>query len=267
MKVLLKNHGGKKYVWVEAEWEAGRYYELHTWGRGYYIDQINIIAVTDDNRIGYVQCRNCGALIKNTPEAIEEHFKEKEKDRNCLECKYLSIYGDKRNVKKYYVVNDNGSHSVTETYDAQLGCKKTYYTHPLGSAETERRCIYRQCRIMGVTEINDIFVKYPNVFDRYLTVDALIEKKYAYEGYVDGYFVYDLKCRGSLKALVNEKGIVECYKVSTRGWDYYMAYSAIHNKIFITDGYYRDDISNYLSDSKKEMILKRLQKLYEEVTE
>jgi Zn ribbon nucleic-acid-binding protein len=265
MKILLRNYDGKYYVWKDARWENGSYFLIGSGMHDQRIYMNNIIAIKEDDRIGYVRCNNCGELIKNTPEDIEAHFALKEKEKDCLKCGYVRLYGDKYNKKIVYTKNDDNTYSITETYDSALGCSAGYWTHKLGDSGAERDCIHTKCRRYGVSEINDIFIKYDNPFDKHITVDFLREKKFVCEGYIGDHWEYDLKCRGSLKACVNELGIVDKFKVYSRGYEYYAYYSARHNKLFFDDGYkYSDHHDDYVGASKHDMILTKLSKLFEE---
>jgi hypothetical protein len=226
----------------------------------------NIIAIKEDDRIGYVLCNNCGELVKNTPEDIEAHFALKEKNKDCLNCAYLRTYGDKYNKKVSYVKNeDERTYSVVETYDTLLGCAASYWTQEINSTNAKRDCIHARCRRNGVSEINDIFVKYDNPFDQHITVDFLREKKFTCEGYIDGYWEYDLKCRGYLKACVNKLGIVDKFKVHSKGFEYDAYYSARHNKLFFgCADIYDERHSDYVTDSKYNTILTKLSNIFEE---
>lgn len=265
MKILLRNYDGKKYVWRNARWNKG-VYEVEDELLDYYaVRQTSIIAVDEDNRGGYVVCNNCGEMIQNTPEAIEAHFAAKEAGRDCLGCRHLGVHRVLTNKNTSYTKNEDGSYAISETYNAKLGCYIHWSTYPLGSPEAEQRCIFRQCRVRGVKKIDDIFIKYPNVFNTHLTVDTIIKNNYAYEGGRNGYLIYDLKCRGSLKACVNGEGIIECYECHSRGDVYYMHYSSTHNKLFFEYcDKYDENYTDFITENKKDMFLKRLKKLYEE---
>lgn len=265
MKVLLRNDNGKPYVWRDATWHNGVYKVKDDLGRYNVVYQRKIIAVDEDNRSGCVVCRNCGEMISNTPEEIEAHFAEKEVGRDCLKCSHLEVSRVLSEKKSSYTKNEDGTYAVSETYNAKLGCYRYWSSYPLGSPQAEQQCEFRLCRVQGVKEIDDIFVKYPNVFSKFLTVDILLNNNYAYEGYRNGYFCYDLQCRGALKACVNADGVVDCYLCSSRGEEYYMHYSSEHHKIFFEWGdRYREDVDAFVSAGKRDMMLKRLKKLYEE---
>lgn len=267
MKILLRKYNNKYYVWKPAVWEGGDYYLFENKTRGARIYMDNIIAVTEDTRANFVVCKNCGKLIENTPESIERHFAEQEAMKDCLKCSYLTQYGDKRQRKVTYTPTDNGNYAAIETYETLLGCKAGYWTQEIHSSAAQRDCVYARCRKLGVAEINDVFVKYPNPFDKHITIDLLTDKKYHCEGYIDGYYRYDLKCRNTVKACVNELGIVDHFLVSMRGGEFKFYYSARHNKIFFKDwNKYDEKWGDFISEAKHEQILTKLSKLYEEAS-
>jgi hypothetical protein len=94
---------------------------------------------------------------------------------------------------------------------------------------------------------------------------VLKEKKYICEGYVDGHFEYDLKCRGTVKACVNDLGIVDHFKVSSKGYDYIMYYSVRYDKVFFAEwSKYNENWFNYVSETKHAQILSKMRALYKE---
>lgn len=267
MKVLLRNWEGKSYVWKNAKWEGDHYYliDADEWFGDVQIDQICILAVSEDNRANYVRCANCGALIENTPESIEQHFAEKEAEKDCFKCNRLRTYGNKMNASITYAPNADGTYSVSETYVSKLGCTVNYYTEDINSASAKKNCIYSRCRRAGVKPINDVFVQYPNPFNKQLTIDFLDKKKFTCDGYKNGYYEYDLKLRNTLKACVNDNGIIDHFRINMRGWNYNIYYSDTHNKLFYACyGRYDDKCSDIMSDAKVDQILAKLSKLYEE---
>ena len=90
-------------------------------------------------------------------------------------------------------------------------------------------------------------------------------KKYQFEGYQSGYFVYDLRARGTLKACVNELGIVDHFIVGHRGWNYIMYYSDKYNKLFVSDsGRYKDNAIYCTSESKVKSTISKIAELFKE---
>ena len=265
MEVLLRFYHNTRYVWLPAEHINGSYYvnsEEH--GRE-KVHQINILSVKDDNRIGYVVCGNCGEMIENTPEAIEKHYEEREALRDCLACGSLAEYGNRRDKESTYMKNEDGTYHVTHTYNIKLQCDYGYWSYDIDSKEAINQCPYYQCRKRGVQPINDIFVSHPEPFVKQLTVDALNKKKYQFLRYSDGYFQYDMKLRGTLKAMVNDFGIVEYFMFENRGWVYRLYYSDKYNKLFYADRTtYKSNIYDIMTEAKEKQILNKIAAMYEE---
>lgn len=266
MKVLLRKWLDKYYVWHNAEWVGNKYYLVVDGFRmSSCIDSTMILAVAEDNRNNYVVCNNCGEIIENTPEAIEAHYTAEEAKKDCFSCKNLRFLGDAQNEQTTYTKNEDGSYRVAKTFDTQLGCRVNYWTEELESKTVKENCIFYRCRRYGVKPIEDVFVKYPGLFDKQITMDLLQEKKYTFEGYSDGYYIYDLRMRGTLKACVNEMGIVDHFIVFHRGWSSTIYYSNKYNKLFLSDwGKYNPDISEAMNSKKEEQVLEKLASLYKE---
>lgn len=264
MKVLLRKWGDKYYVWKSAEWKDSTYYVADGDGDDVEVSQTNILAVDEDNRVGYVVCANCGKLIKNDPESIEAHYTEEESKKDCMMCEYLR-FSNRKLINSTGVKNEDGSYTVTQIASAILNCSTNYWTKPIDSNEAERDCKYKRCRKSGVTDIDDIFVKYPGIFEKFITVDTLLDKNCEYKGRVNGFFEYDLKLRGNLVACVNEMGIVDHFRIYYRGYAYDSFYSDKYNIIF-TAGYhrYKSDVPRGVPDKKMEQIKEKIAAFYKE---
>lgn len=266
MKILLRHYQGNYYVWKDAKWEGVFYKLLDNDEACFY--ETEVLAVKDDNRIGYVQCNYCGELIENNPEAIEAHYAKSEAKKDCLKCEYLAPYGRKQDVTKTYVDNGDGTYSIKEEYKTPLACTLGYYTEDINSENAKKNCQYTRCRRKGVKPIKDTFIKYPGLFNKQITADTLKAKKYEFERYSNGMYEYDLKMRGTVKACVNEMGIVDHFMLYIRGWAYTFYYSDTYNKLFFYDYHkYNDDTSDYLTSAKEAKILEKITQLYEEVNE
>lgn len=261
MKILLRLYGGKYYVWKNAKWEGG-YYKLLD--NDDSISETSILAVTEDERIGYVQCAYCGELVENNPEAIEAHYAKLEAQKNCMKCDKLVQFGDKMNAKKTFKANEDGTYTVEEAYDTKLGCRMSYYTENIHSERAKINCKFALCRRKGVRTINDTFVKYPGLFEKQITVDTLTAKKYVFDRYSNGFYEYDLKMRGTLKACVNENGIVDHFILYVRGWAYTIYYSDKYKKLFYHDWSKYGENLDFLNDTKMQKIIEKISQLYEE---
>ena len=265
MKALLRKYQGQYYVWKPVEWTNLTYYLIDDDGARLEINQNEIVAIDENIGNGYVVCQHCNKLIKNDPESIEAHFKEEEAKRDCIRCKHLTTGDDKNVLDATLQKNDDGTYKVTQTFIAALYCKMGWYAKLIDSRDAVANCEYMQCRKRGVAPIADILIKYPGVFEKLITVDTLISKKCENERYINGYFEYDLKCRGSLKACVNEMGVVDHFKLYYRGYVQKLYYSSKYNMLFISDsGCYRENMPYFISDKKCEQIKEKLASLYKE---
>lgn len=268
MKVLLRQLSDSQYyVWMDAVYENGRFRIVYENGHKQNIADTDILAIKDDNRSEYVVCNNCGIMIHNDPESIEAHFAEQESQRNCFKCGSLrrnyiqSVYAEMEN-------NPDGTIRVTETYNAELRCGQSYWNSPMVNTDAAKDiCVYYRCRKRGVHPIEDIFTKYPNLFDKHITVDVLNANKYLpdADGMRNGYFEYDMKLRSTLKACVNKLGIVDHFVVKCRSYKYNVYYSAKYDKLFFADyTTYSEHMPNYMSEAKYNQIHAKISALYKE---
>lgn len=82
--------------------------------------------------------------------------------------------------------------------------------------------------------IEDVFTKYPNVFDDMITVDKVLDngfterKEYASRGQVE----YKLKARNNITAVVNKLNIVDCFVIDYRTHRITVLYSKKYDKLF-----------------------------------
>ena len=265
MQVLLRKCDNKYYVWKNAVYEDDTYYIVDSSGDKYEVKQRDIVATKDDPRVGYVVCQHCGELIKNDPESIEAHYAAKEAEKNCIKCIYLHASKDRQVLDATSKKNDDGTYTVTQTFVAGLYCKVGYWQKPIESQEADKDCVYYKCRRSGVGIIDDTFVKYPGVFEKFITSDVLLNKKFEYVQYKNGYFEYDCKCRGTLRACVNEMGVVDHFRLYYRYNEYDLYYSEKYDRLFVVIyGRYREIIPSGIPDKKMEQIKEKIAALYKE---
>lgn len=265
MKILVRQLQGTNYVWKDATYRDGEF-RIGTEEDYVTIYQTNILAVQDDNRKDSVICQYCGAIIKNTPEAIEAHFKAQEDKRNCFECRSLRKYIDK-SISAEFTANEDGTYNVKENYVAKLKCGNAYWNAPdISSDAAKKICDWYKCRNYGVRPIKDVFTEYPEPFDKQITVDLLNEKKFDCDGFINGHFEYDLKCRSTVKACVNELGIVDHFIVKHRNHRWTAYYSSKYNMLFFTDNGrdYCLTKPSEISQAKYDQAIAKIASLYKE---
>lgn len=268
MKVLLRQFDEKKYyVWMNAVYENGRFRIVYEDGYKQNIADTDILAIKDDNRSEYVICNNCGTMIHNDPESIEAHFAEVEAKRDCFKCSSLRR-SRIRSVSAEIDNNPDGTLRVTETYNAELRCGQSYWSSPMINTDAAKEiCVFFRCRKCGVHPIEDVFTKYPDLFNKHITVDVLNAKKYLPDtgGMVNGYFEYDIKLRNTLKACVNKLGIVDHFVVKCRSYKYNVYYSAKYDKLFFGDyKAYSEHLPDHMSEAKYNQIHAKISALYKE---
>ena len=262
MEVLLRKYGDEYYVWKEALYQQKKFFFA---GTNITIEQINILSIRNDNRKDFVECAQCGELIHNNPESIEAHFAAQEAKRDCFNCSSLRT-SNKSVISTQYEKGEAGNYIVTETSAVVLACGESYYNRPnIDSNGAKNICRFTKCRRAGVSAISDVFVKYPDMFDKQATVDALNEKNSTYEGYEWGFFVYDLKCHDAVKAYVNPLGIIEHFTISFRSHRMTAFYSARYDKLFFNDcREYSEDAPCDISDNRYNQAQAKISALYKE---
>lgn len=264
MRILLRRYGSETYVWKDATYENEHFYVKNSDGSKANVHEIAIVAVEGDENKGFVVCNNCGALIKNNPAAIAAHYEEKEAQRDCAKCEHIAYAKDKEVLGREIVENGDGTYHVKEEFNAELRCGFTYWNPvSVSSAVRNGTCKYTACRKKGVRATIDIFAKFPGVFDKAITVDALVAKKLKFDGYENGYFLYDMKSRGTIKACANEKGIVECFLVTSRGRHIHFYYSEKYDKMFFKNGTrYEEGHPYWVTEKKFEEAHQKIKELY-----
>ena len=262
MEVLLREFGEEYYVWKEATYSKGEFALADDSSK---INQINILAIRNDNRNDFVECAHCGEIIHNDPKSIEAHFAAQEAKRDCFHCSELS-YSNIGNIGTQYVKIDDEIYTRTAMDKVNLYCGKHSWNRSLiDSPAADATCKYTQCRRKGVREISDVFVKYPDLFDKQATVDALNEKNSTYEGYSRGFFVYDLKCHNAVKAYVNPLGIINHFTISFRTHTMIAFYSAKYDEIFFKNWEeYSENVPYDISDTRYNQAKAKISALYKE---
>lgn len=267
MKILLRRYGDKFYTWQDAVYKNGRFYvNDNVYGES-EVYEVHILAIKDDNRKDCVICAHCGEVIKNDPKSIEAHFAKKESERDCFKCASLKTVTLK-NISADYTKNNDGTYKLEAVSNVNLKCGRSWYNSPqIDSAAAKSICTFYECRRHGTRPINDIFTQYPDPFDKQLTVDVLMKKNYEYDGRINGFFEYDLKNRNTVKACVNELGIVDHFVVKHRGYRFIVYYSDKYDQLFFCHDSrtYTTDMHSSMSENKYNQAKAKISALYKEV--
>lgn len=265
MQILLRSYGDEKYVWKKAVYKNNCYYVVED-GKEVRVNDSFIVSAKGIKK-NKVQCNFCRALIDNTPEAIEAHYKESEAKKNCFQCEHLKFSNAKKDLKRVVTKDESGLYFVKEEFASELYCGANSWN--IGSIDDNshvtRNCPHFKCRLHGVSEIQDIFHKYPGVFDTAITVDHLTANNMRYEGKDGQYFLYDMKSRGTIQACVNTSGIVECFRLCMYSTGtHYFCYSEKYDKLFYRGGNtYEEKAPYWIKECKLEEMKKKIKALYE----
>lgn len=225
LRVFLR----EDYQWHDAVWDQKS--EKLSRGKS-YIRQTNILAVENDPRVKYLQCKKCGEIVKNTKKAIAEHAALSQSSKTCLTCKSLRI-SDETNLKESYTKNEDGTYTRTKKAICSLTCDYIHRCPQIDSEKARSGCRYRYCKAETLVAVNDIFVKYPGAFDDMATVDALDMSKWQfyYRGSNDA-CEFKWNGRSNIRAMINNLGIINMFVCHYRSNVYEVVYSKKYDKIF-----------------------------------
>lgn len=230
MRILLRNYDGEQYVWKKAEVKSATKFTLED---GCDVSQAEIVSISRDNRKKFVKCSACGEIIRNTQEAINEHKLKGTTSATCFGCKYMREMGSKQLSVKY-TLQEDGSYSANVKKSLNLVCAATWSTPDINSENARGYCKFKQCATAEMKAIEDVFTKYPNVFDDIITVDKVLDngfterKEYTSRGQVE----YKLKARNNITAVVNKLNIVDCFVIDYRSHRITVLYSKKYDKLF-----------------------------------
>ena len=234
MKVLLKHFNDEVYVWKNAEMgEVGLFVV-----EGKEINYDNIVSVSRDNRKKFVKCSACGEIIKKSD--IDEHRAKGSTSATCFGCQYMRENGGKQLSVKYSLQED-GSYVGTIKKNVKLMCNKVFYHRvDINSQDARDNCRYKNCATAEMSKIEDIFTRYPGVFDDIITVDSVVDAGFKERREIGNLVYYTLKARNNIVAVVNKMNIVEYFIIHYRSDSWNVMYSKKYNMLVrMNNGMYR----------------------------
>ena len=230
MRILLRNYNGEQYVWKKAEVKSATKFTLED---GHDVSQAEIVSISRDNRKKFVKCSACGEIIRNTPEAINEHKLKGTTSATCFGCKYMREMGSKQLSVKY-TLQEDGSYLANAKKSLSLVCTATWNTPDINSENARGYCKFKQCTTAEMKAIEDVFTKYPSAFDDMITVDKVLDNGFTEREEYDirNEVYYKLKARNNITAVVNKLNIVDKFVIDYRSHRYNVIYSKKYNKLF-----------------------------------
>ena len=263
MRVLLRScSNGDQYVWKKAEMKDAKTFALED---GNYVCQAGIVSISRDNRKKFVKCSSCGALIRNTPEAIKEHTNRASTSASCFGCPYMRE-GNGKQLSAKYTLQEDGSYVVNTKKSTKLYCRASFKFHDINSQEAREICRFKRCATAEMRPIEDIFTNYPGLFDDIITVDKILENGFTekIEYKHRGVTYYKLKGKNHITAIVNKLNIVDRFVICYRNQSFDVVYSKKYNKLFHIDGgsYYGYNSSEFIPDKTLKSIKEKIASLY-----
>lgn len=263
MRVLLRScRNGEQYVWKKAEMHSATTFALED---GDYVYQTSVVSISRDNRKKFVRCSSCGELIRNTPEAIKEHTDRASTSATCFGCRYMRE-GESQQLSAKYTLQEDGSYLVNAKKKTMLYCRVRYISRDINSQEARENCRFKCCATAEMQPIEDVFTKYPGLFDDIITVDKILENgftekiEYTHRGVTH----YKLKGRNHITAVVNKLNIVDRFVIGYRSQSFDVVYSKKYDKLFLINGssYKEYNSSESIPDKTLESIKKKIASLY-----
>lgn len=273
MQILVRENknGTTNYVWkkVDKNKRVGfsrKYYTEE--GQTYY--EVEVLKVKNDFRKNSVICNHCGTLIKNTPEAIERHYKNREKKINCLQCSKLRRDITNDTLKTRYKKLDNGNYLYSVAKEVQLSCNAGWSSRPISmntdvSQYESSTCQYLRCRASGVSNIeSDFFLKYPNAFDVLITENNLLKNNWRLSSTHDYNRIY-MSPNTRIKASCDLNGVVQYFVVNSfsKRFTYSSKYDLFIRISDFEEYYYVDDrMFAAVHESNVQKIKEEIRNLY-----
>ena len=259
MKILLRWHCGEQYVWRTATYDGHNFV-----ADGELIYETQIVSILNDNRKNYVVCSSCGKMFPKNGNKFKAHQENASSVNLCLKCSRLRTRDSgKCDVK--YVMRDDGTYVKKTKQIVDLYCHYSLWnSFRIDSDEALTTCKFRMCEYADAKEINDVFIKYPGLFDDIITVDKILDNGYEVISYADGDTTeYCLNSEYHIYAEVNRLGIVDRFIVKHPiGYNYVLYYSKKYDMFFdgCDDRY--QDWTPYFTEIAVNAIQDYIRKLY-----
>lgn len=262
MKILIRELGLEQYVWKDATYAA----------KGFLVEGVrdaiamtNIVSILNDNRNQYVKCAICGEVFRKGSKKWENHIQKTTDTSKCFECRHLRTNSTKK-LNSKYVLQDNGKYINTTKTEMELICSRDCSYHNINSEQARECCVYNRCVNAESTPVTDFFTDNKGVFDEIITVDRILKKGYTSRHQGTTYTRYKLKARQTIYAHVNNKNIVDYFRVlhGDRCWTLY--YSKKFDKLYSQDSrgrYCEWNPSFHLERSTIENVHKKIAELYD----
>lgn len=146
----------------------------------------------------------------------------------------LQITRHIKRLSSKYTLQEDGRYVVNVKNNVKLSCKNSWDYYDINSQGARDVCRWKQCATSEMKAIEDVFTKYPCVFDDMITVDKVIDNGFTERKEYDirNEVHYKLKARNNITAVVNKLNIVDKFVIDYRSHQYNVMYSKKYNKLF-----------------------------------
>ena len=260
MKILIRD-SKSDLVWKDVTYSSGCFFLLD--GSAKYKES-HLYAIKDDNRNKMVVCSACRKEIPNTPASIRAHQNMVHSKDKCFDCPYLHKDNQKMMSCKY-ILNEDGTYTEKTTQNVNLRCGINWRKFmDINSEEANEYCRLGACQSAKFKSIEDFWTRYPGAFDEFITADRLIDTGHTESTKYNNQIWFDLKCKASVYAVVNEQGICTHFSIRYRHVRYEVRYSKKYDKAWYSDYESLRDLSEIgIAGSTMNSIMRKLRTLYE----
>ena len=265
MKILVREVTNEicNYVWKtvtdERPFGSGRTVDYYKTTDGSYYLPISIIKITHDYRTtGYVVCKNCGKVVKKSK--IEKHYKDQEKDSNCMKCEWLRI---KYKEPETHKMREDGK-CISSYVGIPYCAGDSYCWHPTKISEVNKieKCKYFACRRSETIQLQkDFLSENPNPYKIFVTENAVLNTRgwTILNNYSDRQYATQ---NGKLIATFDTNGILKYFSFLYRNDSFDFTYSDVYDKFMYKNG---TELFKELdvSEATKKKIINNVKALYE----
>ena len=236
LRVLMRD----TLEWRNATWDQQSQY-LSV--RGSSVSSTQLVAIENDPRVKYLVCSKCGMIVRNTKKFIAEHAALAQSSKACLTCPVLKTTNVQQKVESY-TKNADGTYTYNQKQKCELKCGNSRAFYSIDATEARGVCRYRQCTADTLKPFDDVFIKYPDLFDEMATIDALSNEQWNLYYKNSTYTKFKHTGKYTLYAYINKLGILDRFVLEYRNGTYEFVYSAKYDKMFLIDYGCYEEITN-----------------------
>ena len=257
MKILVREYNDNgicNYVWKKVRINNPFEYNHYNTEDGRQYCLTEIIKVSGDYRkLGYVQCTNCGEVIKKGKE--EEHYAKRERSIDCAKCIHFKMYNSTTTDIK---IKDGVA--IKKMTGKPICTVDYWHSVHVDNVDKPAKCLHFACRRRGTAELpSDFLYEHKDPYKNILTENTAIAAGWKYVSRSNRGRQYTSDKTGKLLAYFDTNGILEYFRISHRGDTARFTYSDVYDEFIGNNGKFK---WLYMADSTIEKYSKHIRKLY-----